>query len=210
MSDVTRLTRLVDRGSDDREVIDSILDEAFVCHLGYVIEGRPVVLPTLYVRDGDRILLHGSNSMGMAKAVRAGSPLCATVTIVDGLVVARSAFHSSANYRSVVVHGTGTILDGDDRARALEIVIDGLIPGRLDDIRASTEAEIRQTTVIEMGLDTASAKTRSGGPVDDPADIPSATWAGVIPIATVYGEPEPADDMDPHIPAPDYLGGFRR
>lgn len=210
MADPTRLNRLPDRGSHDREVIDPILDEALVCHLGYVVEGRPVVLPTLFVRDEDRLLLHGSNSMGMAKAVRAGSPLCATVTIVDGLVIARSAFHSSANYRSVVVHGTGRMLEDEEKAVALDIIIDRLIPGRLADIRSSSDAEIRQTTVIELPLEQASAKSRSGGPVDDPVDIGTGVWAGVVPIETSFEVPEPSEDLERDLRVPDYLRHFRR
>ncbi|HEY6635663.1 MAG TPA: pyridoxamine 5'-phosphate oxidase family protein, partial [Acidimicrobiia bacterium] len=142
MSDKTTIRRLPEREVTDLETIEAILDEGFVCHAAYVIDSRPVVLPVLYARDGDRLLLHGSNSMGLARAVRAGSPISVAVTHVDGLVVARSSFHSSANYRSVVVHGHGRLLEDEEKARALDLVVDRVIPGRRADIRESTSAEI--------------------------------------------------------------------
>lgn len=210
MSDKTRIRRLPERGVTDRDLIYSILDEGVVCHAAYVTDGRPVVIPTLYVRDGDRVLLHGSNSMGLARAVRNGSPLSVAVTHLDGLVVARSAFHSSANYRSVVIHGEARVIDDDERAQALELVIDRLIPGRLADLRASTKSEIGQTSVIEIGLDEVSAKVRTGGPKDDPADLETDVWAGVIPIQTIADAPLPADDLRPDNPIPEYLQPYPR
>jgi hypothetical protein len=210
MTDKTRIGRLPERGVDDMVTIQAILDEGLVCHVAYVVDGRPVVLPTLYARDGDRVLLHGSNSMGLARAVRGGSPLSVAVTHLDGVVVARSAFNSSANYRSVVIHGTGVILDGSEKDQALDALVDRLIPGRLGDVRPSTVTEIRQTTVIALPLDEVSAKVRSGGPNDDEADLDLDTWAGVVPFFTVVGEPTPAKDLRPGIDIPDYLRSFRR
>lgn len=210
MTDKTRIRRLPERAVDDRAVIHDILDESFVCHAAYVTEGRPVVVPTLYARDGERLLLHGSNSMGLAKAVRAGSPLSVAVTLLDGLVVARSAFNSSANYRSVVVHGDGRLLEGEEKRTALEVIIDRLIPGRLAEVRASTDAEIRQTSVIELGLEEVSAKVRSGGPDDDEADLDEPVWAGVVPFRLVAGEPVPDEILEPEITIPDYLRPYRR
>jgi uncharacterized protein len=210
MTDKTRIGRLPERGVDDMATIQAILDEGLVCHVAYVVDGRPVVLPTLYARDGDRVLLHGSNSMGLARAVRGGSPLSVAVTHLDGVVVARSAFNSSANYRSVVIHGTGVILEGSEKDEALDTLVDRLIPGRLDDVRPSTVTEIRQTTVISLSLDEVSAKVRSGGPNDDEADLDLDTWAGVVPFFTVAGEPTPAEDLRPEIDIPDYLRSFRR
>lgn len=210
MTDKTRIRRLPERGVGERSVIESILDEGFVCHAAYVTEGRPVVIPTLYARDGDRLLLHGSNSMGLARAVRAGSALSVAVTHVDGLVVARSAFHSSANYRSVVVHGEGRLLEGEEKRRGLEIVVDTLIPGRLADLRVSTDNEVAQTAVIEMSLAEVSAKVRSGGPNDEPEDMRLPVWAGVIPMSLTPGEPVPAEDLEPGIGTPDYLTPYRR
>lgn len=210
MTDKTRIGRLPERGVDDVSTIHAILDEGLVCHVAYVTEGRPVVLPTLYARDGDRVLLHGSNSMGLARAVRGGSPLSVAVTHLDGLVVARSAFNSSANYRSVVIHGIGVILEGPEKDEALDTLVNRLIPGRLDDVRPSTVAEIRQTTVIALPLDEVSAKARSGGPNDDVSDLDLDTWAGVVPFFTVAGEPMPSEDLRPGIDIPDYLRSFRR
>lgn len=210
MTEKTRINRKPDRGVEDREIIDSILDEGFVCHVAYVTEGRPVVLPTLYARDDGRLLLHGSNSMGIASAVRAGSPLSVAVTHIDGLVVARSGFHSSANYRSVVVHGMGRLLQGEEKSLALDLILDKVIPGRLGDVRPSTENEIGQTSVVEVALDEVSAKMRTGGVGDDPEDLDLDVWAGVIPFRLMPGEPIPDEDLKPGIQIPDYLRPYRR
>jgi nitroimidazol reductase NimA-like FMN-containing flavoprotein (pyridoxamine 5'-phosphate oxidase superfamily) len=208
--DKTRIGRLPERGVSDRDTIDRILDEGFVCHAGYVIEGRPVVIPTLYVRDGDRLLLHGSNSMGLARAVRRGSPLSVAVTHIDGIVVARSAFNSSANYRSVVVHGTGRLLDDTEKEDAFDTIVDKLLPGRLPELRPSTRSEIAQTSVIELGLDDVSAKVRRGPPGDDPEDLAQEVWAGVVPLQLVAGEAIPSPDLREGIDLPDYLQPYRR
>lgn len=210
MSDKTTIRRLPERAVDDERAIHAILDEGLVCHVAYVTEDRPVVLPTLYVRDGDRILLHGSNSMGLARAVRAGSPLSVAVTIIDGLVVARSAFNSSANYRSVVAHGTGRLLGADEKTQAFDTIVDKLIPGRRADLRQSTDSEIAQTAVIELRLDEVSAKARSGPPGDDPDDLSADVWAGVVPLELVAGTPIPAPDLRHGIDTPDYLRPYRR
>lgn len=210
MSEKTRIRRLPERGVEDREKINEILDEGLVCHAAYVIEDRPVVIPTLYVRNGDRLLLHGSATSGLVKAVRDGSPLSVGVTHIDGLVVARSGFHSSANYRSVVVHGQGRLLSGEEKEKALDVIVDSLIPGRVLDIRRPTASEIKQTAVIELSLDEVSAKVRSGGPDDDPADLMSDAWAGVVPFTVVAGEAEPSADLRHGIQTPDYLQPYSR
>lgn len=210
MNDKTRIRRLPERAVVDREAIAAILDEGFVCHVGYVVDGRPVVIPTLYVRDGDRVLLHGSNSMGIARAVRSGSPLSVAVTLVDGLVLARSSFNSSANYRSVVIHGTGLILDGVAKTEAFDAIVERLIPGRLADLRPSTPAEMAQTTVISLVLDEVSAKVRDGGPEDEKEDLAEPVWAGVLPTRLVFGEPEPDLELAEGIEVPDYLLHYRR
>lgn len=210
MTGKTRIRRLPERGVSDRDTIYSILDEGLVCHAAYVIDDRPVVIPTLYVRDHDRILLHGSNAMGLARAVRAGSPLSVAVTHLDGLVVARSAFNSSANYRSVVIHGHGRLLEAEDKTDAFDVIIDKLIPGRLADLRPSTATEIAQTSVIEIILEEVSAKVRAGGPGDDPEDLDLEVWAGVIPLELVAGEALPAPDLREGIDLPDYLRPYRR
>jgi len=210
MSDKTRIRRVPERAVSERGTIDAILDEGLVCHAAYVTQDRPVVIPTLYVRDGDRVLIHGSNTMGLARAVRAGSPLSVAVTHMDGIVVARSAFNSSANYRSVVIHGHGRILDKGEKATAFDLIVEKLIPGRLADLRPSTASEISQTSIIELMLDEVSAKVRSGGPEDEPEDLDEEVWAGVVPMKTVVGEPIPDPDLRPGIPVPDYLRPYRR
>jgi nitroimidazol reductase NimA-like FMN-containing flavoprotein (pyridoxamine 5'-phosphate oxidase superfamily) len=210
VSEVTRIRRLPERGVDDPAVIHAILDEGFLCHAGYVVDGRPVVIPTLYARDGERVLLHGSPASGLARAVRSGSPLSVAVTLVDGIVVARSGFHSSANYRSVVVHGTGRLLAGTEKRLALDLIVQALIPGRLSDMREPTDTELRQTAVIELALDEVSAKVRSGGPKDHPEDLGTEVWAGVVPLRLVAEEAEPAANLEPGVPVPGYLAPFTR
>lgn len=210
MTDKTRIRRLPERSVDDRDVIAAILDEGFVCHAAYVIEARPVVIPTLYVRDEDRVLLHGSNSMGLARAVRAGSPLSVAVTLVDGLVLARSSFNSSANYRSVVIHGMGRLLEGEEKAGAFDVIVEKLVPGRLAELRPSTPAEMAQTSVISLSLDEMSAKVRQGGAEDEGDDLLEPVWAGVIPTRLVFDEPVPEADLADGIAIPDYLRPYRR
>ena len=210
MNDKTRIRRLPERAVADRDVINEILDEGFVCHAAYVTDGRPVVIPTLYARRGDELLLHGSNTMGLARAVREGSPLSIAVTHIDGLVVARTGFHSSANYRSVVIHGKGEILDGRDQLDALDTIVEALIPGRLADIRANTESEVKQTSVIRLPLDEVSAKVRTGDPKDDPEDLNTGVWAGVVPFSLQPGDPVAAGDLEDGVPTPDYLRPYLR
>ena len=181
-----------------------------MCHVAYLIDNRPVVIPTLYVRDVDTCLLHGSTASGIAGAARRGSPLSVAVTLVDGLVVARSGFESSVNYRSVVIHGQGTVLSGDAHARALDLMVDGLIPGRLNDIRPPTDIELRKTAVVSVPIEIVSAKVSTGPPEDDPSDIGTGVWAGVVPVKTTYGEPDPAPDLEPDLQVPDYLRSYRR
>ncbi len=206
----TRIRRLPEKAVGERRVIYSILDEGYVCHVAYLTDDRPVVIPTLYVRDDETILLHGSTSSGITSAARRGSPLSVAVTLVDGLVVARSAFESSVNYRSVVLHGEGTVLEGADHRRALDLMVEGLIPGRLADIREPTDLEIRKTAVVAVPIGLVSAKVSSGPPEDDPADLGTGVWAGVVPIATSYGEPIPAPDLEPDLDVPEYLSRYRR
>jgi uncharacterized protein len=210
MTDKTKINRHPERSVADLENINSILDGGFVCHAAYIVERRPVVVPTLYARDGNSVLLHGSNTMGLARAVRKGSPLSVAVTHIDGLVVARSAFNSSANYRSVVIHGVGEILAGEQKVGALDVIVEALIPGRTADIRANTESELKQTSVIRLPLDEMSAKVRSGDPSDDLEDINTGVWAGVIPMTLQAGEPIRSTDLEEGIATPDYLNPYRR
>lgn len=207
----TSIRRLSERAVEDREVINSILDEGFICHVGYLVEDRPVVIPTLYARDGERIILHGSTGSGITRAVRAGSPLSIAVTLIDGLVIARSAFHSSANYRSVVIHGHGRILEGDEHLLALDRTLEALIPGRSSDVRASTPVEVRQTASIEVPLTEVSAKVRTGPPGDDPADLEDPTvWGGVIPMRLEAGAAKPDQFVSETTKLPDYLSPYQR
>jgi uncharacterized protein len=209
MSEKTQIHRHPELGSEDRGVIDAILDNGFLCHVAYLRDTRPVVIPTLYVRDGDRILLHGSPASGIMRAVKRGSPLSIGVTHVDGVVVARSGFESSINYRSVVIHGVGRALDGPEHRTALDRIVEGLIPGRLADVRPPTPKELRKTSVIAVSLADASAKISDGPPEDEAEDLGSGVWAGIVPVTIAYGSPVAAPDLEPGLEIPDYLTRFR-
>ncbi|MFI5632054.1 pyridoxamine 5'-phosphate oxidase family protein [Streptomyces sp. NPDC051664] len=202
-------TRSRERASYDRELVHSILDEAYLCHLGFVRDGAPVVLPTLFGRIGERLYVHGSTGSRPLRAAGQadpGLPVCLTVTHVDGLVLARSAFHHSINYRSVVVHGVArTVTDPQERRTALEAIVDNVVPGRTADSRPANEKELAATAVIRLDLDEVSAKVRTGGPNDEPDDLALPHWAGVVPLAHGYRAPQPSDDLDPAIVVPDYL-----
>lgn len=195
----TRLRRLPDRGRHDRATLDAILDEAFVCHVGFVEEdGRPIVIPTGFARDGDRLLLHGSKASRMMRHLAAGKDVCVTVTLVDGLVLARSGFDHSMNYRSVVVFGRATPIPDGGKEAALRTYMERLLPGRWDTLRPTKAAELAATEVVALPLDEASAKVRSGGVKDDPADAQWPVWAGVLPLRLAAGAPE----TDPGSKAP--------
>ncbi|MEX1125278.1 MAG: pyridoxamine 5'-phosphate oxidase family protein [Acidimicrobiia bacterium] len=206
----TGIRRLPELAVHDREQIEAILDEGFVCHVAYLNDDRPVVIPTLYARDGDRVLLHGSHASGLMVAVKWGSPLSIAVTLIDGLVVARSGFESSTNYRSVVIHGSGRLLEGDEHERGLDVMVEALIPGRLADIRRPTTKELRKTAIIAVGLEEVSAKVHDGPPEDAESDLGTGIWAGVIPLELAVGAPQPAPDLEPGVETPDYLTGYRR
>lgn len=179
------------RGNYDRATIDAILDEGVLCHVGFVHEGVPVVIPTLYWREGDSIYLHGSVASRMLETSR-GAPVCVTVTILDGLVLARSAFHHSANYRSVVLFGTPKeVTDAREREARMRVFMEGLIPGRWKTLRPVKPKELKATRLLGLRIDEASAKIRSGPPADDAADVSWPTWGGVLPLAIHAGEPQP-------------------
>ncbi|MGW7467396.1 pyridoxamine 5'-phosphate oxidase family protein [Streptomyces xantholiticus] len=202
-------TRSRERASYDRELVHSILDTAYVCHLGFVRDGAPVVLPTLFARVGERLYVHGSTGsrpLRMAGEADPGLPVCLTVTHVDGLVLARSAFHHSINYRSAVVHGTARqVTDAEEKRTALDALVDHAIPGRSADSRRANAKELAATAVIRLDLTEVSAKTRTGGPNDDPADLSLPYWAGVVPVAVTPGTPVPAADLSPATALPGYL-----
>ncbi|WP_405446388.1 pyridoxamine 5'-phosphate oxidase family protein [Streptomyces erythrochromogenes] len=211
-TDRTVPTRSRDRARYDRETVHSILDEAYICHLGYVRDGAPVVLPTLFARVGEALYMHGSTgSRPLLAAGRTdpGLPVCVTVTHVDGLVLARSAFHHSLNYRSVVVHGTARQVTDEEECRtALDAMIDAVAPGRSGDVRPASAKELAATAVIRVDLDEVSAKLRTGPSNDDAEDLGLPHWAGVVPVGTTYGTPVPAADLDPGIALPDYLAAL--
>ena len=178
-----KVRRLAERGRYDRATIEAILDEGFVCHVGYAADAGPVVIPTAYARIGDRLYLHGAPANATLRHASSGVPVCVTVTLVDGLVLARSAFHHSINYRSVVVHGTGTeVTDEEEKRAALAAVVEHIVPGRGADARPPTSSELRATRVVRVPLDEASAKVRTGGPKDDPEDLDLPVWAGQVPL----------------------------
>ncbi|WP_344364317.1 pyridoxamine 5'-phosphate oxidase family protein [Streptomyces gobitricini] len=202
-------TRSRDRAAYDRELVHAILDGAYVCHLGFVRDGAPVVLPTLYGRVGERLYVHGSTGsrpLRMAGQADPGLPVCLTVTHVDGLVLARSAFHHSINYRSVVVHGVAhQVTDPAEKRTALDALVDHVVPGRSADSRPANAKELAATAVLRLDLDEVSAKLRTGGPNDDPEDLGLPHWTGVVPVRPTYGTPVPASDLEPSIPVPGYL-----
>ncbi|MFE9843661.1 pyridoxamine 5'-phosphate oxidase family protein [Streptomyces goshikiensis] len=211
-TDRTVPSRSRERARYDRETVHSILDQAYLCHLGFIRDGAPVVLPTLFGRVGERLYLHGSTgSRPLLAAAKAdpGLPVCVTVTHVDGLVLARSAFHHSLNYRSVVVHGTAhQVTDEAERRLALNALVDQVVPGRSADSRPADAKELAATAVIRLDLTEVSAKVRTGGPNDDPEDLELPFWSGVVPVAPAYGTPVPAADLAPGIAAPDYLAAL--
>lgn len=206
----TRIRRLPEKAVSDPGTINQILDEGFICHVAYLSDDRPVVIPTLYARVGNTIILHGSTAAGMTRAVRRGSPLSIAITLVDGVVVARSGFNSSANYRSVVIHGHGRILEGQEHIDALDRTVEALIPGRTKDLRRPTDSEIRQTSTIEVPLKHVTAKVSTGPPEDDESDLAADVWAGVIPLSIATGEPVPDPQLAEGINLPDYLDPYRR
>ncbi len=202
-SDRTRVRREPERGAYDRATIDAILDEGVVCHLGFVHDGQPYVIPTLYGRVADELYVHGSSASRMLRTLRAGVDACLTVTLVDGIVLARSIFNHSINYRSVVVLGRAVAVeDAEEKAGALEAFSATLLPGRWAEARPPTPIELKATSILRLPLDEASAKVRTGPPQDDEADCDWPVWAGVIPLALVAGEPEPDPALEPGFDPP--------
>ena len=210
-SDRTQVKRLPKRANYDRETVYRILDTAFVCHAGFSVDGQPYVIPTNYGRSGDTLYLHGSAASRMLKTLSAGVPVCVTVTHVDGLVLARSAFHHSVNYRSVVILGRAQLVeDPAEKMEALRLFTEHVIKGRWDDVRTPTEQELRATTVLSLPLEEVSAKVRTGGPLDDEADYSLPVWAGVLPLGIVAKPPVPDAQRKNDPPIPDYLKNYER
>ncbi|MBI4907216.1 MAG: pyridoxamine 5'-phosphate oxidase family protein [Acidobacteria bacterium] len=186
----TQVRRLPDRGRYDEETIHGILDAAFLCHVSFVVDGQPFTIPTLFGRKRNCLYLHGSSASRTMRELQKGIPACVVVTLVDGLVLARSAFHHSINYRSVVAFGTARLVeDPEAKMAALETVSENVIPGRWAEVRAPAPVELKATAVIEFTIEEASAKVRNGPPKDDEEDYALPVWAGVLPLRTVTGEP---------------------
>lgn len=187
-----RVRRLGERGAYDRENLDEILDEALICHVGFITDGDPYVIPTIHARDEDTIYFHGSPASRMLRLMKKGADICVTTTIVDGIVAARSAFHHSMNYRSAVVLGTARLVDDDEeRLRAMEMITEHVLPGRWSEARHPSDAESKGTLILALAIEEFSVKSRSGPPADEEADYELPIWAGVIPLTTTSGEPKP-------------------
>jgi uncharacterized protein len=202
----TKVRRLPKRGVYERERIHAVLDAGLVCHVGYVIDGQPYVTPTSYWREGDALYWHGSSASRTLRHLKQGVPACLTVTHLDGLVLARAGFHHSINYRAVMAFGTARLVeDGDTKLKVLETFVDRLFPGRWQELRPPTAQELKATTVLWMPIEEVSAKIRSGGPIDDEEDYGWPCWAGVLPIHTSVGEPEPDARLLAGIRQPRYL-----
>lgn len=207
----TQVKRLPKRGMYDSETVYKILDEAFVCHVGFAVDGQPYVIPTNFGRVGDALYLHGSAASRMLRTLSEGIPVCVTVTLVDGLVLARSAFHHSVNYRSVVILGTAKLVeDPTEKMEALRLFTEHIMKGRWDEIRWPTEQEMKGTTVLALPLEEVSAKVRAGGPVDDEQDYSLPVWAGVLPLATTTNAPVPDTRLKEGTPLPKYISNYSR
>jgi len=207
----TRLRRLPKRGSFDREMVYSILDEAFICHIGFTVDGQPYVIPTAFGRIEDDLYIHGSSASRMLRTLSGGVDMCFTTTLVDGLVIARSAFHHSINYRSVVVLGKATLVDDlDEKNRALEAVTNHIVPGRWADVRWPNELELKATSVLKLPIDEASAKLRTGPPIDDDEDYELDVWAGVLPLKLSTGAPLDDERLRAGITVPENIAKYRR
>ena len=207
----TELRRLPSRGSHESKSIYAILDDAFVAHVGFNVDGQPFVIPTLFGRKGDKLYLHGSAASRMLRHLETGVPACVNVTIVDGLVLARSAFHHSINYRSVVAFGTAQKIDESIRkTQALRVISDHVIAGRWNDVRLPSEKELRATTVLEFFIEEASAKIRCGPPKDDEEDYSLLVWAGVLPLELQPKTPVPDPQLGERADVPDYVLRYRK
>ncbi|HET8549548.1 MAG TPA: pyridoxamine 5'-phosphate oxidase family protein [Bryobacteraceae bacterium] len=207
----TRVRRLAKRAAYDRATVHAILDQGFICHVAFVVDGSPVVLPTAYGRAGERLFIHGSAANRMLSTAAKGVDIAVAVTLVDGLVLARSAFHHSINYRSVVLFGRARLLaDPAEKNEALRVISEHIIRGRWEQVRPPSEKELSMTSVIAVELDEVSAKVRTGPPLDDADDMDYPVWAGVLPLLMEAGAPVPDGDAS-HAPAiPEYIRNYRR
>ena len=207
----TRVVREPERGVYDRETVYRILDEGFICHIGFHVEGQPFVIPTSYGRSGDNLYVHGSAASRMLRNLDKGIPVCITVTLLDGLVLARSIFNHSMNYRSVVILGTASVVqDPEEKLKALRLLSEHILPGRWADSRQPNERELKATFALRVPITEFSAKIRQGPPIDDEADNEFKTWAGVIPLETVARSPIPDARCNAEIPTPAYASAYSR
>ena len=210
-TDRTQVKRLPKRGAYDHETIFKILDEAFVCHVGFVVDGQPYVIPTNYGRVDETLYLHGSAASRMLRTLSEGIPVCVTATLIDGLVLARSAFHHSVNYRSVVILGTARlVVEPAEKMEALRLFTEHIMKGRWDQIRQPNEQELKSTTVLALALEEVSAKVRTGGPLDDEEDYKLPIWAGVLPLPITPGVPVPDARLKAGIAVPENVARYSR
>jgi hypothetical protein len=207
----TTVRRKPDRGFHDFETIAAILDEGLICHIAFETDGQPYAIPTIYGRDGRTLYIHGSPASRMLKSLAEGIPMCLTVTLVDGIILARSVFHHSMNYRSVVVLGTARRVDAEaEKLHALEVITDHLVPGRWGDARVPNERELKASLVLRMEIDEASAKVRPGGVSDEPEDMELPVWAGRLPLSLAVGEPETDPEVASDQVMPPYVRDYER
>jgi len=207
----TRLRRRPARAAYDRATVYAILDEALICHVGFSVDAQPYVIPTIHARVGDQLYMHGAAASRMMRALGEGIPACVTVTLLDSLVLARSAFHHSMNYRSVVVLGTATtVTDHAERLAALEAIVEHVVPRRWREVRPPNAKELRATAVLRLPLREVSAKVRTGPPIDDADDLALDVWAGVLPLRTVVGPPVADPLLAAGITLPDSVRCYRR
>ena len=210
-SERTRVTRLPDRGRYDRDTVNGILDEGLICHLGFVDEEQPFVIPTAYARVGDVLYVHGSASNRALRVLGRGAAVCITVTLTDGLVLARTIFNHSFNYRSMVILGTATeVIDADEKLNSLRLLTDQLLPERWDEAQAPNEQELKATSILRVPIDEASAKVRVGPPGDEGEDLEFRVWAGVIPFELRAGEPVADPRLADDLATPAYASSYTR
>ena len=211
MTSQIRVKRKPERGRYDRETIYQILDEALICHVGFVEDKQPCVIPINFARVGDSVIMHGAKASRLLKHIAAGNPVCVEATLIDGLVLARSVFHHSINYRSVVLFGTGqTVSDAGEKLAGLQAVVNHIIPGRWNEARLPTRKELNATTVVSIKIDQASAKVRSGPPADEEEDYSFPVWAGLLPFQETYLSPVRDERMTQDIAVPGYVTKYSR
>lgn len=209
-TDRNRVRRLPKRGDYTAETINKIIDEALICHVGFVSDEQPFVIPTLHVRDGNSLLLHGATTSRLLRHMETGAPLCITFTLIDALVMARAVFHHSMNYRSVVVFGQGELVnDPEEKYEAMRVFTEKIMPGRWDDARQPTPNEVKATSIVRVDMDSASAKIRTGPPGDDDEDYALPIWAGIIPIRQEIDLPINDPPLPDNIPVPNYIYEYR-